>query len=111
MEVKKPHICDEHKVTSEKIDRLENHFKVYKSDMQDVKNTLIDIKNSMIGSSFNGNKGFIHLLDDVNERLENIESKQPLTDEAIKQAKYGVSVMFTAIVGGVVSFLVWVFSK
>jgi len=107
MNEKKPLICDEHKVTSEKIDRLENHFKVYKTDMQDVKNTLIDIKNSMIGSNLNGNKGFIHLLDEVDKRVERMEERQILFEEVFTSYKWSSR----AFVGAIVSFLLWFFTK
>ena len=57
------------KLENEKIDRLENHFKVYKTDMVDVRNSVNNIETALIGSSLNGNKGMVHLLDDIKNRI------------------------------------------
>jgi len=46
---------------TERLDRLENHFKVYKTDMVDVKDSLKEVRILLGGSALNGNKGFIKL--------------------------------------------------
>ena len=46
---------DNTKLMEEKIDRLENHFKVYKDDMQDVKALLKKVEICLAGSDINGN--------------------------------------------------------
>jgi chaperonin cofactor prefoldin len=91
----------------EKVDSLENHFKVYKSDMNDVKGIVKNIESAMIGNNFNGNKGFVHLLDDVNKRLEKIEDKQILMDENMNNIKFVSKGIITAIIG----FFVWLFTS
>jgi hypothetical protein len=74
----------------EKVDRLENHFKIYKSDMQDVKGILKSVETCLIGSNLNGHKGITHLLDDIDVRVKDIEKKQILHEEAFKNYKWGV---------------------
>lgn len=104
---KKQIILDEHNIIAEKVDRLENHFKVYKNDMTDVKSTLIDIRNSMIGSNMNGNKGFIHLLDEVHKRVERMEERQVLFEDAFTNYKWSIR----AFVTGLITFFLWFFTK
>jgi len=43
----------------EKVDRLENHFKVYKTDLTDVKEVTKDIRNLLTGTELNGKKGVL----------------------------------------------------
>jgi hypothetical protein len=76
------------KIESEKIDRLENHFKVYKSDMNDVINSVNNIEIALIGSTLNGNKGMVHLLDDIKTRVKDLEDKQILSDELTSNLKW-----------------------
>jgi O-phosphoseryl-tRNA(Cys) synthetase len=76
------------KIENEKIDRLENHFKVYKKDMVDVVSSVNNIENALIGSVLNGNKGMVHLLDDIKNRVKELEEKQILTDEFSKNLKW-----------------------
>jgi hypothetical protein len=73
---------------SEKIDRLENHFQVYKTDMVDVKTSVNNIEIALIGSSLNGNKGMVHLLDDIKTRVKDLEEKQILADELASNIKW-----------------------
>ena len=41
---------------AERLDRLDNHFKVYKSDLIEVRDSVKNIENALIGSNYNGNK-------------------------------------------------------
>jgi len=65
----------ENKAITERLDRLENHFKVYKSDMADVKDSLKEVRVLLGGSSLNGNKGFIKLIETVEEKVDTIEGQ------------------------------------
>jgi uncharacterized protein (UPF0335 family) len=97
----------ENKLFLEKIDRLENHFKVYKTDMQDVKDVLKSVETSLVGSNLNGNKGIIHLLDDIDKRVHKIEEKQILYEEAFSNYKWGVR----SLILGIGSIIYWLFTK
>jgi hypothetical protein len=76
------------KIENEKIDRLENHFQVYKTDMIDVRNSVNNIEMALIGSNINGNKGIVHLLDDIKNRVQDLEDKQILADELASNIKW-----------------------
>lgn len=99
------------RLLNEKIDKLQHHFTVYKTDIVDLKATVKELTNALVGNHYNGNKGVVHLIDSVNKRLEILEKQQPLNDETIKQIKFSVGVFFTAVVGGFISFLFWIFQK
>jgi chaperonin cofactor prefoldin len=62
----------EHEIL-ERIDRLENHFKVYKTDMIDVKDSLKEVRILLGGSSLNNNKGFIMLMESVEKKVDTLE--------------------------------------
>ena len=51
-------ITNEVKNLNEKIDRLESHFAVYKADISDLKEVVKQLTSALVGSNYNGNKGF-----------------------------------------------------
>jgi len=58
------------KEITERLDRLENHFKVYKTDMVDVKDSLKEVRILLGGSALNGNKGFIKLMETIEDKVD-----------------------------------------
>jgi len=53
-----------------KIERMENHFKVYKSDVADIKESVKEIRNLLGGSELNGHKGFVKLVESIEEKVD-----------------------------------------
>lgn len=66
---------------TERLDRLENHFKVYKTDMQDVKDGLKEVRILLGGTELNGKKGFVKVMELVEEKVNKLEKD----NEAIKK--------------------------
>lgn len=66
---------------TERLDRLENHFKVYKTDMQDVKDGLKEVRILLGGTELNGRKGFVKVMELVEEKVDKLEKD----NEAIKK--------------------------
>lgn len=95
------------KLESEKIDRLESHFKIYKDDMVDVKDILKNVEISLIGSNLNGNKGMVHLLDSIDKRVQSLEEKQILTDDFNKSLKW----FQRGLIGIFFAYLTWLLTK
>lgn len=95
------------KLESEKIDRLESHFKIYKDDMVDVKDILKNVEISLIGSNLNGNKGMVHLLDSIDKRVQSLEEKQILTDDFNKSLKW----FQRGLIGTFFAYLTWLLTK
>ena len=91
----------------EKVDRLENHFEVYKTDLTDVKEVTKDIRNLLTGTELNGKKGVIHLLETLENKVDKLEEKQLLIDENMQNVKYVAKGLITAIIG----FFFWLFTN
>ena len=94
-------------IMEEKIDRLENHFKVYKTDMSDVKDSVRNIEFALIGSNLNDHKGMVHLLDDIDKRVQTLEDKQILADEFSNNIKW----FQRGLLGIVFAYLTWLLTK
>lgn len=94
-------------ILEEKVDRLENHFAVYKKDMVDVKEVAKDIRNLLTGTDLNGHKGVVHILDKLEQKVDDLEAKQILIDDNMNNVKFVAKGVITAIIG----FLAWLFSN
>jgi hypothetical protein len=95
------------KIENEKIDRLENHFKIYKEDMSDVVNSVNNIEIALIGSALTGNKGMVHLLDDIKNRVKDLEDKQLLARELSDSIKWFQRGAF----GVLFAYITWLITK
>ena len=95
------------KVIGEKVDRLEHHFKVYKSDLSDMKDLSKEIKGILIGSQMNGNAGVIQLLKEIENRVDDLSNKNILLEENMRNVKYISRGLITAIIG----FIFWLFTN
>lgn len=62
------------KEATERLARLENHFKVYKSDVVTIKESLNEVRMLLGGSELNGNKGFIKLMEAVETKVNIFEN-------------------------------------
>jgi len=98
---------EETKLLIGKVERLENHFQVYKNDMNDVKDGMKDLRTAIIGNDVNGNKGFLHLINKIDEKVDAMESKQILLEKDVNNAKYVARTFWVGVVG----FIFWLFQK
>lgn len=94
-------------IMEEKIDRLENHFKIYKSDMIDVKDSVKNIESALIGSSLNGHKGVVSLLDSLDKRVQDLEDQQILYADKLDALKW----FQRGLIGIVFSYILWLITK
>jgi len=94
-------------VMEEKIDRLENHFKVYKSDMVDVIGSVRNIESALIGSSLNGHKGMVSLLDSLDKRVQALEDKEILNADKLETLKW----FQRGLIGIIFSYVLWLLTK
>lgn len=94
-------------ILEEKVDRLEQHFKVYKSDLTDVKEVTRDIRNLLTGTELTGKKGVIHLLEALENKVDTLEEKQLLINENMQNVKYVAKGLISAIIG----FFFWLFTN
>lgn len=94
-------------IMEEKIDRLEAHFREFKKDVAVDREINRDIRNALVGSNLNGNKGIVNLIDEIDERLLKMEKRQVLFEEVFSGFKWSVG----TIIGGIVTFFIWFFTK
>lgn len=73
---------------TERLDRLENHFKVYKTDMQDVKDGLKEVRMLLGGTELNGHKGFIKLMETVEEKVDRLDSDNHIIKKDLENIKF-----------------------
>lgn len=94
-------------IVGEKIDRLEAHFKEFRKDAEIDRDLNRDVRNALIGSNLNGNKGMVHLLDAIDKRVETLESKQALSDDFMNNLKW----FQRGLIGIVFAYLTWLLTK
>jgi hypothetical protein len=94
---------ENNKLMEEKIDRLQDHFKVYKDDMQDVKDLLKKVEICLVGSDINNHKGLVHLMDAIDSRVDTMEKHHILLKDALDTYKWSAR----AIVLGIVGLFFW----
>jgi hypothetical protein len=73
---------------SERLDRLEQHFSLYKQDMADIKDSVKEIKILLGGSALNGNKGFVRLMELNEEKIDNMEVELAKLKNDFETAKF-----------------------
>jgi chaperonin cofactor prefoldin len=98
---------EETKLLLGKVDRLEHHFQTYKNDMEYVKDEMKDIKTAIIGNNVNGNKGFLHLVNELDKKVERIEQQNILLEENMKSVKF----IKQGFIMGIIGFIFWLFQK
>ncbi len=95
------------KEESERLDRIEQHLRSLKLNDEKQGDLLIDIKNTLIGSHLNGNKGLVNLVGELDSRLKTVEQKQALADEKLSTIKW----TSRTIGGAIVAFFLWFFTN
>jgi hypothetical protein len=73
---------------SERLDRLEHHFKIYKEDLCDIKDSVKEIKILLGGSALNGHKGFVHLMELNEEKIDAMEVELTKMKNDFETAKF-----------------------
>jgi hypothetical protein len=71
-----------------RLERLENHFKVYKTDVIDIKDSVKEIRLLLGGSALNGNKGFINLMENVERKVLDLELSNEKTQQDLQSIKH-----------------------
>lgn len=71
-----------------RLERLENHFKTYKTDVSDIKDSVKEIRMLLGGTALNGNKGFVNLMQTIEERVDALEKKIDSNTKDIDNTKF-----------------------
>jgi uncharacterized protein YPO0396 len=90
------------KVTAE-IERIRHHQDLQKKVNEENSKILNDIKTAIIGNDFNGHKGVVSSLKDIDNRVEDLEDFKGEINVYVRQFKF--------VVGAVVVILLGIFAK
>ncbi len=85
-------------IDNERLDKIEEHLRLLKKSDDDKTLLLLSIKNSLVGSDLNGNKGLVSTVDDLDKRVEKLEEQGSEIHIFIKQAKWVVALIITALI-------------
>lgn len=82
----------------EKIDRIEHHLRLLKDSDTRNSTLLINIENALTGNSLNGNKGMVKQLDEIDERVEDLEKFKGEISVYVNQFKAAFIIIFGALI-------------
>ena len=86
------------KVTAE-IERIRQHQDLQKKVNEDNSKILNDIKNALVGSDLNGNKGVVKQLIEIDNRVEDLEDFKSEVNVYVRQAKFVIGAMVIILLG------------
>jgi len=90
------------KVTAE-IERIRHHQDLQKIVNDENTKILNDIKNALVGSDLNGNKGVVKQLNEIDARVEDLEDFKGEISVYVRQFKF--------VIGAVIVILLGIFAK
>jgi hypothetical protein len=83
---------------SERLDRIEQHLRLLKDSDIDKTTLLLNIQNALTGSPLNGNKGIVKQINDIDERVEDLETFKGEISVYVNQFKVAFIIIFGALV-------------
>jgi hypothetical protein len=90
------------KLIKAELERLRHHYDLSQKYREEDKSILIDIKNTLVGSVMNDNKGVVHLIKDIDARVKHLEAEHHELNVYKTQMKYviglAVAGMFTLMI-------------
>jgi len=90
------------KVAAE-IERIRHHQDLQKKVNDENTKILNDIKNALVGSDLNGNKGVVKQLNEIDARVEDLEDFKGEISVYVRQFKF--------VIGAVIVILLGIFAK
>ena len=86
------------KETSERLDRIEQHLRLLKDSDLDKTTLLLNIQNALSGNTLNGNRGMVKQINDIDERVEDLEMFKGEISVYVNQFKVAFVIIFGALV-------------
>jgi hypothetical protein len=83
---------------SERLDRIEQHLRLLKDSDIDKTTLLMNIQTALTGSNLNGNKGIVKQINDIDERVEDLEIFKGEISVYVNQFKVAFVIIFGALV-------------
>ena len=86
------------KLTAE-LERIRHHQDLQKKVNEENSKTLNDIKNALVGSDLNGNKGVVKQLTEIDNRVDDLEEFKGEVNVYVRQAKFVIGAMVVILLG------------
>jgi hypothetical protein len=80
------------------IGRIRHHLELQKKSNENVDSSLIRIENALIGSHMNGNKGIVTKIDEIEERVDELDDFKKEAVVYVKQSKFVIGAIVVALV-------------
>ena len=88
---------------NERLSQIEQHLRLIKERETKRDEVLVSIQTAIIGNNFNGNKGIVSSIKDIDDRVEDLEDFKGEVNVYVKQAKF--------VVGAIIVILLGIFAK
>lgn len=86
------------------IGRIKNHLDLIKKSNERQSESLSKIENTLIGNNFNGNKGIVFLLNDIDDRVKHLEKSNLERNQSESNLKWVGGFILTCLF----SLMVWI---
>jgi len=83
---------------SERLDRIEQHLRLLKENDTRNSSLLINIENALTGNALNGNKGMVSQINEIDERVEDLELFKGEISVYVNQFKAAFIIIFAALI-------------
>lgn len=80
------------------IGRIRHHFDLQKIANENVDSSLIRIENALIGSKMNGNKGIVTKIDEIEERVDDLDDFKKEATVYVRQSKFVIGAIVLALI-------------
>jgi hypothetical protein len=82
-------------LNSERLDRLEQHQRLFKEKLEDVGGDVRDIKNAIMGNPLSSEQGIAGKLRSVESKVDDLEEFKVEVNTYVKQFKWAIAVIVT----------------
>lgn len=86
------------------IGRIKNHLDLIKQSNERQSKSLTNIENTLIGNNLNGNRGIVFLINDIDDRVKNLENDNLERAQTESNLKWVGGFVISAIFG----LMVWI---
>lgn len=80
------------------IGRIRHHLDLQKQFNENIDSSLIRIENALIGSPMNGNKGIVTKIDEIENRVDDLDDFKNEATVYVKQSKFVIGAVVVALI-------------
>jgi hypothetical protein len=86
-------------IENERLGQIEQHLRLIKEREIERDKVLSNIQTALIGSDFNGHKGVVSSLKEIDNRVEDLEEFKGEVNIYVRQAKFVIGAMVVILLG------------